>query len=969
MFSGRDNALLADAARGTAFAMDAEALPADVPAAFYGLSSYVSPAATTAPVTRKEAMSVPAIKRARDLIAGTLGTLPVDVVGPDAESVAWPVLDQPERDVPRSVTMARTFEDALFHQVAWWRVVEFGWHNYPVKVKRIDPRRVTVKEDQGEVRIDGAVVPNRELIRFDAPTDGLLIAGARAIRTLLALDSAAARASDGTPPVDYFTPADGFDDPAEDDDVEALLDAWDEARRKRSTAYVPQALKYNIAGWSPEQLQMADARQHAVLEIARLAGIDAEELGVSTTSRTYANQWDRRKSFLDFTLGAFRQAFEDRLSMGDLTPRGYAVKFNLSSFLRSDDLTRMQTYEIGHRVGAYTTPEIRDLEDKPPLDPSALPPAPTPTPEDPMNASAQHGQTFDADAPATFDSPASASFSVDTERRVIRGLAVPYGRPGTAQGVRWQFARHTLRWASDLTRIKVLIGHDFNRAVGVVFELDDRADGLYFAARIASGPAGDEALAMAAEGVWDGVSIGLGQGGKFATRSGVNHAVEAPLLELSLTPLPSFTDARVHAVAASATHTPEGEHDMKLTPEQKARLTALRGQDTLNQSEAAELSRLAGLESAEGDGAGESGAASFSAIADAIQAGFAAVTLPPREEVNAAGGQFQVDEAPMYRFDGLSGQRSLTGDMRDALHGDAESRKRLDEFFNETFAVDTTDTASLNPTQNRPDLYVGALHYNRPLWDLVTNGSIDDRTPFTIPKFVSASDLVNPHVEGVEPEPGTFVATSQTVTPGAVSGKIEVNREVLDQGGSPQADQIIWNEMVAAYYEAIEVKIAALLAGVATPEVNLDNAVDSALVGAVKSYLAGLQFVRGGNRFTALALDGALFPALIEANDDMGRSLLPVLSPSNADGSTTGAFDRVSVGGLTGRAAWALGTGDAARSYNFVPSSVYAWASTPKKFEFQYQVKSVDIGIWGYSAEAVTREADVKPIDYSTLDA
>jgi hypothetical protein len=101
------------------------------------------------------------------------------------------------------------------------------------------------------------------------------------------------------------------------------------------------------------------------------------------------------------------------------------------------------------------------------------------------------------------------------------------------------------------------------------------------------------------------------------------------------------------------------------------------------------------------------------------------------------------------------------------------------------------------------------LQYTRPLWELVSTGTIDDKTPFTVPKFSSASGLVGDHTEGTEPTPGAFAATGPDDHPGAMSGKIEINREVWDQGGSPQADGIIWGEMLNGWYEAIEAKIAA----------------------------------------------------------------------------------------------------------------------------------------------------------------
>ncbi|MFT4189848.1 MAG: phage portal protein [Aeromicrobium sp.] len=913
----------------------------DVDPAVFGLASYTPQAVSTAPVTRREAMSVPAVKRGCDLIASTLGGLPIDLLGPGRKAVDWSLFDQPEAGTPRSVTFAKTFADLVLHARAWWRVTRFGWHTFPVEVKRIDPRRVALGLD-GKVSVDGRTVPAEEMIRFDSPTEGLLVAGARAIRTCLNLDAAASRTADGTPPVDYFTPTDATTDATDADEVAAFLGSWEDARRARSTGWVPYALKYNVAGWSPDQLQLVEGRQHAVLEIARLMGVDPEELGVSTTSRTYANSEDRRKTFVDFTLGQFRQAFEDRLSMNDVTPRGYTARINLDAFLRGDTKSRYEAYEVAVRVGALTVPEIRELEDRPPLTPAeldALKPTAPPPAAPPAEPLAIEPPKASGDAAAlTFTDETgvlgldmgetAATFAVDREKRLIGGRLIPYGVVGVSKGQRWQFSQGSLVW-DDPRRVKLCVGHDLATACGHAVELDDKPDGLYGTFAVERGPDGDRALTKAEDGVWDGLSVGVGVGGKYRTTGGVNHAVSMPLVETSLTPFPAFGDARVLAVAASVT-----EGDTMPTPEaQTSALDPTDGPD-------------------------------FSAIADAITAGFAGLSLPPREPV-APTVETTVDEAPLYRFDGLPAQRSVVADMRAALGGDAEARRCLDEHMAAAFAVTTANTATLNPVENRPDLYVGALHHNRPLWEMVTTGGVADQTPFTIPKFGSAAGLVNAHAEGVEPTTGSFTATSMTVSPKPKSGKVTVNREVIDQGGSPQADQIIWNEMMAAWHEAIENDIATTLGAVVGDTRPLGSLTGPALVAAVKRLMVGFQFVRGGNRFTGLALNSELFPELVDAKDSTGRPLLPVAGPTNADGGVPGSFDRVSIGSLTGRAAWPLGTSP---SKLFVPSSVYAWASAPKRFDFSYMVKSVDIAIWGYAASAVTRDSDVVTLAYTAPD-
>jgi hypothetical protein len=524
----------------------------------------------------------------------------------------------------------------------------------------------------------------------------------------------------------------------------------------------------------------------------------------------------------------------------------------------------------------------------------------------------------------TFAAEDGIQFSVDQETRVISGLIVPFGvNPIDGRAV--SFKKGDIGWSS-YKAVKLNLDHDSKTSFGYGLTLAEGEKGIEGSFKVADGPRGDEALALAASGVYDGLSVNLYK---------PEGKEKFHLTHVALTAEPAFDQARVNRIAASAASNKEGAHVMGDNTE-----TAEAPQD-------------------------------FSAVTNAISEGFASLNLPPREVVPA--GNVQVKEELPYRFDGGKAAHSFSQDIRDAyMSHDAEAMTRLNGFLDdawEAFAVTTTNTGSLNPTKNRPELYVPNLQYSRPLWDLVTNGTVDDVTPFTVPKFSSASGLVGAHTQGTEPTPGSFAATSQTITPTPLSGKIEINREVWDQGGSPQADQIIWAEMLGGYFEAIEARIATTLAAVSTTEVNLAGAVDESLVDAVQNMLVNLQFVRGGNRFTALALDGMLFPALVNASDTTGRKLLPVLGATNAQGQVSAGFDGVQIGNLTGRAAWALGSTNASKSYLFVPSSVYAWASAPKKFVFEYQVKSIDMAIWGYAATAVTRDSDVKPLDYTDADA
>jgi Phage portal protein len=333
-----------------------------VPAEIFGIEIPNDPISPVSQISLKAARQVPAIKRARDLICGTLGGIPLQMVDSDNEIQTNSLLDQPENDVPRSVTWTRLYEDLLFFGIGWWRVEENDYRGYPTKIKRIDPEKVSVKD--GKVWVNGRQVQNDQVIRFDSPNGPLLADGARAIKTLLRLESAAAKYSEDPMPQGYFAPTEGAD-PLEDEDIVALLTAWKTARQRGATGYVPAALAYKDVSFSPEQLQMSSARDHAVKEIARLTGISAEDLAVSTTSRTYFNAQQARQERINDVLAPFSSAVTDRLRMRDITPRGYSVRADFSGFLRADDQTRLQNYKVGLEIGLYDLEQIAGREGLP----------------------------------------------------------------------------------------------------------------------------------------------------------------------------------------------------------------------------------------------------------------------------------------------------------------------------------------------------------------------------------------------------------------------------------------------------------------------------------------------------------------------------------------------------------------------------------------------------------------------------
>jgi HK97 family phage prohead protease len=923
-------------------------------------------------VGRIEALSVPAVKRGRDIIVG-LANLPLQTIDANNRLIRTPLLDQINPNVPDVVTVAQTLEDLLFDAVSWWEITDFGADGYPTEARHLDVSQVTVNspadgrtpaplpsglDPRGEILVDGRPVSIERIIKFDSPNPPLLTVGGRVIRRAIMLDRAAEMFAEEPAPRGYFTPTDNAD-PADDGEIADMLTEWASWRRSRTTGYVPAALSYNIVQQpTPVELQLVPQQQRAALDIANLIGLDPEDLGVSTTSRTYANAVDRRVDRYNDVLAAYASALTSRLSMGDVTKRGQRVRIALDGYLRADPRTRVEVQEKRLAMGTTTVAEIREEEGQPPLPPGATPrpplrvPSVTGEPRPELTAGAEFsddGVTFESDV-------VTESFAVDEQRRTITGVAIPWNGQALKNGRYYRFARGGQRF-TKLDRIKFLEDHDWKRSFGRASAIDDTDAGLVLTFKIARGEHGDRMLALAADGAKDGLSVGVVWRPSDEVQDPLNPGgwlvKQYTLRETSLLANPAFDDSRLTSVQASD----DGKEDPGM-PDTETPAAAPVVTFTAEQFEQM-LDRLGNPQTP---------------ATDDTDAG--------RQVVNPLGGTVLVNEPLPYRFSAAGGMRVgpngydfSTDIIAAGKLQDGEAKARVEAFVAAAFDTDKADVATLNPSIQRPDMYVDQMDYVTPLWDMVNRGTLADSTPFVVPKFSSSSGLVGPHTEATEPTAGTFVATSQTITPTAVSGKAEITREAWDQGGNPQLSTILWRQMLREYSEDREAATATFLntltaaADIAITAGAGTNASDLISVGNFEDAVTLLQFVRGGNRFRSMAAHVDLYKVFARVKDGQGRPLYPQITPVNANGTAQPLWRYIDVGGTRIVPSWALGaTGTAvANSWLFDPDKVHGWASAPQRLQFEWQVKQIEVGIWGYTAFANTDIAGVRQVTYDPV--
>jgi hypothetical protein len=334
----------------------------------------------TTSVNRAEAMSVPAVQHGRNMIC-SIATLPLVQVDERRHKVDNPLFTQLDPDVPNVVTLAQTIEDLVFDGIAWWEKTAVDVNRFPTAIRRRDPGQVSVHPPDGHVPtplpsgaaphggtvwIDGQETPASRVIRFDSPNPGVLRVGGRPIRRAIALDEVAQLYANDPRPLDYFTPVEGADEPEDDSEILQVLSDWKTARKSRTTAYVPGWLKYNaVDAPSPQELQLVELQRQAWLELANLFGVDGEDFSISTTSRTYANAVDRRRDRINDVLSPYMRAITDRLSMGDVTPPGHLVLFDLDDYMRANPKERAEVYQTYVTMGVMTPADVRAEEGMP----------------------------------------------------------------------------------------------------------------------------------------------------------------------------------------------------------------------------------------------------------------------------------------------------------------------------------------------------------------------------------------------------------------------------------------------------------------------------------------------------------------------------------------------------------------------------------------------------------------------------
>lgn len=288
------------------------------------------------PISRADAMRVPALARARQLIVTTVARLPLRAMRggePLETQPSW--LDRTDGPVSPYHRMLMTADDLLFYGWSLW-AVRRGADGYVIAADRVPIENWELRE--GLVIVNDRPARNDEVVLIPGIHEGILAFGDETIKQARGLLHSAAKAA--TTPNAMVNLAQKSGAPMSDEDIDKLISRWAAARRGENggVSFTNNAIEVEELGSAKEHL-LIEGRNASAVDVARLCGIPAAMIDATLngTSLSYTNTQSRLAELINFGVAPMLGAIAARLGLDDVVPRGVALEFDITESIAPVD--------------------------------------------------------------------------------------------------------------------------------------------------------------------------------------------------------------------------------------------------------------------------------------------------------------------------------------------------------------------------------------------------------------------------------------------------------------------------------------------------------------------------------------------------------------------------------------------------------------------------------------------------------
>lgn len=301
------------------------------------------------PLTRWQALTIPAVAAAQNTVAAAFGGLVLKAYSAD-DPDGDPLPNQPrwltntgKGEQPAYLRNTKTLDDFMFMGFALWQH-RLGADGFPLASWHV-PWGKWEFDDKGVILIDGNEVDPASVMLIESPLPGLLNVANRTLRGALDLEETIKERARNAVPMMLLKNTGDTD--LLEDEVTDLLTGFRTLRQSHDGAaagYVPANLALEILS-EPDSAWLLPARNAYVADVARFTGIPTMQLegvaGVNaSTSLTYRTETSNTATLVEETSKLYLQPIEARASMGDVTPNGTVVKFDASPLTGMVNATR-----------------------------------------------------------------------------------------------------------------------------------------------------------------------------------------------------------------------------------------------------------------------------------------------------------------------------------------------------------------------------------------------------------------------------------------------------------------------------------------------------------------------------------------------------------------------------------------------------------------------------------------------------
>jgi HK97 family phage portal protein len=333
-----------------------------------------APARESFTVSESAALSLIPVSRAIAVLETAIMQIPVEVERNEEyiEGPAW--LETP--DIENNVSQAEWLGTTVVHLAtfgnAFWKVTR-GPRGI-VNVRNVHPSLVSISSDtDGKLiySINGSNYTSNEVVHiklwsklstYDYLGEGPIQRHRAVLRSALDLHNYAdnwfrtAAVPTGTLTTSEFLSADV---------AKQNKDAFVASQQERSVAVLSSGLKYDNISLNPEEAQFLENQKYITRQIATMFGVPTLYMGMGIEGQgmTYINGNEDRTKLYEDGLQQYIVRIEQAIT--DLLPRGQYAEFNLTEFLRPNQLARYQSYAIGLDKKFLTVDEVRALESLP----------------------------------------------------------------------------------------------------------------------------------------------------------------------------------------------------------------------------------------------------------------------------------------------------------------------------------------------------------------------------------------------------------------------------------------------------------------------------------------------------------------------------------------------------------------------------------------------------------------------------